>query len=290
MEDQKDRILRIIQIIFGASCCSIAYKFFLSPAGLYNGGFTGIAQIIRNILQDSAGIHFAADPTGILVWCLNVPLMILGLRSLGKMFMIRTVFVITLQSFLMTALKSPETQLISDHALNCLFGGALNGFGIGMLLRNGASSGGLDIVGLLAVKSKPDLSVGSLSMGINACIFTYAALTRTFEIAAYSAVYSFVSSMVIDKTHYQTTKVAVFIVSKVPILSNEISVEMGRGVTTWQAYGGHSRKPFQVHMIIMNRYELQKFRQVIRAVDKHAFIWTIKADQVMGNFKQHLGI
>jgi uncharacterized membrane-anchored protein YitT (DUF2179 family) len=43
-------------------------------------------------------------------------------------------------------------------------------------------------------------------------------------------------------------------------------------------------------MIVMNRYELAHFRQVIRAVDKNAFIWTIKADQVMGNFKQRLGV
>ncbi|MDO4805295.1 MAG: YitT family protein [Lachnospiraceae bacterium] len=290
MEEQKDRVIRIIQIIFGATCCSIAYKFFLSPAGLYNGGFTGIAQIIRNLLQDNLGIHFRSDPTGILVWCLNVPLMILGYRELGKMFMARTIAVITLQSFLMTVLKSPETQLISDHALNCVFGGALNGFGIGVLLRNGASTGGTDIVGLLGVKRKPDMSVGTLAMTINACIFTYAAVTRTFEVAAYSAVYAFMSSVVIDRTHYQTMKVAVFVVSKVPILSNEISVEMHRGVTTWNAVGGHSRKPFQVHMIVMNRYELVKFRQVIHAVDKHAFIWTMKADQVMGNFKQHLGV
>lgn len=290
MEETKERIFRIIQIIFGATCCSVAYKFFLSPAGLYNGGFTGIAQIIRNVLQDVVGLHFSSDPTGILVWCLNVPLMILGYKSLGRMFMIRTICVITLQSFLMTVLKSPETQLISDQALNCLFGGALNGFGIGVLLRNGASTGGIDIVGLLGVKKKPDLSVGTLSMTINACIFTYAAITRTFEIAAYSAVYSFISSTVIDRTHFQTMKIAVFVVSKVPILSNEISVEMHRGVTTWEARGGHSRKPFQVHMIIMNRYELQHFRQVIHAVDKNAFIWVVKADQVMGNFKQRLGV
>ena len=216
--------------------------------------------------------------------------MIAGYKSLGKMFMVRTIAVITLQSFLMTVLKSPETQLISDHALNCVFGGALNGFGIGILLRNGASTGGTDIVGLLAVKKKPDLSVGMLSMTINACIFTYAAITRTFEIAAYSAVYAFITSVVIDRTHFQTTKVAVFVVSRVPILSNEVSVEMHRGVTTWDAMGGHSRKPFQVHMIVMNRYELAHFRQVIRAVDKNAFIWTIKADQVMGNFKQRLGV
>lgn len=290
MEDRKAQAFRVIQIIFGATCCSVAYKFFLSPAGLYNGGFTGISQIIRNVLQDYVGIRFPADPTGILVWCLNLPLMIFGYRELGKLFMARTIAVITLQSFLMTVLKSPESQLISDHALNCVFGGALNGFGIGLLLRNGASSGGTDIVGLLGVRRKPDLSVGTLSMAINACIFTYAAVTRTFEIAAYSAVYAFITSVVIDRTHYQTMKVAVFVVSKVPILSNEISVEMHRGVTTWQAYGGHSRKPFQVHMIIMNRYELQKFRQVIRAVDKNAFIWTMKADQVMGNFKQRLGV
>ena len=290
MEEQQEKIFRYIQIIFAATCCSCAYKFFLSPAGLYNGGFTGIAQIIRNILQDSVGIHFPSDPTGIFVWCLNVPLMIAGYKSLGKMFMVRTIAVITLQSFLMTVLKSPETQLISDHALNCVFGGALNGFGIGILPRNGASTGGTDIVGLLAVKKKPDLSVGTLSMTINACIFTYAAVTRTFEIAAYSAVYAFITSVVIDRTHFQTTKVAVFVVSRVPILSNEVSVEMHRGVTTWDAMGGHSRKPFQVHMIVMNRYELAHFRQVIRAVDKNAFIWTIKADQVMGNFKQRLGV
>lgn len=290
MEDRTEKILRYIQIIFGASCCSVAYKFFLSPAGLYNGGFTGIAQIIRNILQDVVGLHFGSDPTGILVWCLNAPLMLIGYRELGKKFMAHTIGVITLQSFLMTVLKSPGTQLISDHALNCLFGGALNGFGIGLLLRNGASTGGTDIVGLLGVKRKPDLSVGTLSMAINACIFTYAAITRTFEIAAYSAVYSFITSTVIDRTHYQTTKIAVFVVSKVPILSNEISVEMHRGVTTWEAMGGHSRKTTKVHMIIMNRYELQHFRQVLRAVDKNAFIWTIKVDQVIGNFKQHLGV
>lgn len=290
MDYKEDRIMRVLQILFGIGCCATAYKYFLSPAGLYNGGFTGIAQILRNVLQDSMGFTFHSDPTGILVWCLNIPLMIIGYRELGRMFMLRTIFIITMQSFLMTVLKSPAEQLITDHALNCVFGGALNGLGIGLMLRSGGSSGGNDIVGLVAVKKKPDFSVGTISMAINACIFTYAALTRNFETAAYSIVYSLVTSMMIDRTHYQTVKVVVFVVSKVPVLGPVISAELHRGVTTWKAEGQHSRQPYNVHMVVMNRYELQNFRLVLHAADPKAFIWTVKLDQVMGNFSQHLGV
>jgi uncharacterized membrane-anchored protein YitT (DUF2179 family) len=195
-----------------------------------------------------------------------------------------------MQSLLMTVIKGPEAQLISDHALNCVCGGALNGFGIGMLLRSGASSGGNDIVGMVAVKKNPEFSVGTISMAINVCIFTYAAITRSFEIAAYSAVYSLITSMMIDRTHHQTTKVVVFVVSKIPVLGPVISAEMHRGVTTWKAEGQHSHQPYNVHMVVMNRYELQNFRLVMRASDPGAFIWVMKLDQVMGNFKQHLGV
>lgn len=290
MDYREDKIKRVFQIILGVCCCAGAYKFFLAPAGLYNGGFTGIAQIIRNLLQEYAGFAFRSDPTGIIVWCLNIPLMIIGYRELGRMFMVKTIAVITMQSLLMTVIKGPEAQLISDHALNCVCGGALNGFGIGMMLRSGASSGGNDIVGLVAVKKNPEFSVGTISMAINVCIFTYAAITRSFEIAAYSAVYSLITSMMIDKTHHQTTKVVVFVVSKIPVLGPVISAEMHRGVTTWKAEGQHSHKPYSVHMIVMNRYELQNFRLVMHAADPQAFIWVMKLDQVMGNFKQHLGV
>ena len=164
MDYTEDKIKRVFQIILGVCCCAGAYKFFLSPAGLYNGGFTGIAQIIRNLLQEYAGVTFRSDPTGILVWCLNIPLMIIGYKVLGRMFMLKTIAVISMQSMLMTVIKGPEAQLISDHALNCVCGGALNGFGIGMLLRSGASGGGTDIVGMVAAKKKPGVSVGSISM------------------------------------------------------------------------------------------------------------------------------
>ncbi len=290
MDYTEDKVKRVFQIILGVCCCAGAYKFFLAPAGLYNGGFTGIAQIIRNLLKEFGGFNFRSDPTGIIVWCLNVPLMIIGYRILGRMFMIKTIAVITMQSMLMTVIKGPEAQLISDQALNCLCGGALNGYGIGLLLRSGASGGGSDIVGMVAVKKKPEFSVGMISMSINILIFAYAAVTRSFEIAAYSAVYSLITSMMIDRTHYQTTKVVVFVVSKIPVLGPVISAEMHRGVTTWKAEGQHSHQPYNVHMVVMNRYELQNFRLVLRAADPKAFIWTVKLDQVMGNFSQHLGV
>ena len=184
--NMRNEARRFIRIMFGTTCCALAYRCFLSPAGLFNGGFTGIAQIIRNVIQSLTGHTFHSDPTGIIVWCLNVPLMIYGYKELGRMFMIRTIFAITFQSLLMTLIPTPEKQLVTDAAVNCLAGGALNGFGIGTLLSQGGSSGGTDIVGLLGVKRRPEFSVGRISMFINICICIYAAITRDFEVAIYS--------------------------------------------------------------------------------------------------------
>ena len=90
--NMRNEARRFIRIMFGTTCCALAYRCFLSPAGLFNGGFTGIAQIIRNVIQSLTGHTFHSDPTGIIVWCLNVPLMIYGYKELGRMFMIRTIF------------------------------------------------------------------------------------------------------------------------------------------------------------------------------------------------------
>ena len=90
--NMRNEARRFVYIMFGTTCCALAYRCFLSPAGLFTGGFTGISQIIRNVIQSLTGHTFRSDPTGIIVWCLNVPLMIYGYKELGRMFMIRTIF------------------------------------------------------------------------------------------------------------------------------------------------------------------------------------------------------
>ncbi len=288
--NMKNEARRFLYIMFGTTCCALAYRCFLSPAGLFNGGFTGIAQIIRGLFESLTGHTLQSDPTGIIVWCLNVPLMIYGYRELGRMFMIRTIFAITFQSLLMTFLPTPAHQLVSDTAINCLAGGALNGFGIGTLLSQGGSSGGTDIVGLLGAKKKPEFSVGRISMLINICICIYAAVTRDFEIAVYSACYSMLTGFVVDRAHRQNVRQTVYFVSEKPKIGKYINRAMGRGVTSWEVVGEYSGKKRQMHVIIMNKYEMHRFRLLMEEVDPTAFIWVENPGSVYGNFRQKLGV
>ena len=267
--NMRNEARRFIRIMFGTTCCALAYRCFLSPAGLFNGGFTGIAQIIRNVIQSLTGHTFHSDPTGIIVWCLNVPLMIYGYKELGRMFMIRTIFAITFQSLLMTLIPTPEKQLVTDAAVNCLAGGALNGFGIGTLLSQGGSSGGTDIVGLLGVKRRPEFSVGRISMFINICICIYAAITRA---------------------HRQNVRQTVYFVSEKPKIGKYINRAMGRGVTSWEVVGEYSGKKRHMNVIIMNKYEMHRFRLLMEEVDPKAFIWVENPQSVYGNFRQKLGV
>ena len=140
----------------------------------------------------------------------------------------------------MTLIPTPEKQLVTDAAVNCLAGGALNGFGIGTLLSQGGSSGGTDIVGLLGVKRRPEFSVGRISMFINICICIYAAITRDFEVAIYSACYSMLSGFVVDRAHRQNVRQTVYFVSEKPKIGKYINRAMGRGVTSWEVVGEYS--------------------------------------------------
>ena len=280
--NMRNEARRFVYIMFGTTCCALAYRCFLSPAGLFTGGFTGISQIIRNVIQSLTGHTFRSDPTGIIVWCLNVPLMIYGYKELGRMFMIRTIF--------MTFIPTPTKQLVSDAAINCLAGGALNGFGIGTLLSQGGSSGGTDIVGLLGVKRRPEFSVGRVSMIINVGICVYAAITRDFEIAVYSACYSMLSGFVVDRAHRQNVRQTVYFVSEKPKIGKYINRAMGRGVTSWEVVGEYSGKKRQMHVIIMNKYEMHRFRLLMEEVDPTAFIWVENPTSVYGNFRQKLGV
>ena len=277
-------------MLLGIAAWSVAYKFFLVPAGLYNGGFTGISQILQNLIVRITGQGTGFDLTGLFYWLINIPLLILGYRKIGRMFMIRTIIAVSVQSFLMTIIPSPAHPLLSDATMNCLIGGGLSGFGIGMVLRSGGSTGGTDILGLCVVQKNPEFSVGKLSMAINICIFVYAAVSYKFEIAAYSAAYSVVTAFTTDRIHYQNVKLTVFVVSKVPNLGSRLTREMVRGVTTWNGWGEYSHDIYQIHMIVMNKYELHHFRKLLNELDPEAFSWVVSPNLVMGNFISRMGV
>ncbi len=278
--------------IVGVVFFAIAYRWFLVPEGLYSGGFTGISQLIKLLLTEILHIPMpeSIDVIGMIFWCINVPLFVLGYKSIGKKFLYRTIIAVCIQSFLLTTIPAPKEPLLDDILLNCIIGGALSGWGVGITLRAGGSGGGTDIVGMYCAKHYPEFGVGRLSVMMNLCIYVIAAVRYDIEVAAYSMVFSFVAGIMVDRIHFQNIKVSVFIVTKNRELGEKINRGISRGVTSWNAWGEYSHSEEVMHMVVVNKYELQALKKLIRQEDPNAFVQIMSPDMILGNFEKRLEV
>jgi len=278
--------------IFGVACFAASYRWFLVPLGLYSGGFTGISQLIKLFLEEVVGIRFheTMDVTGIIFWCINLPLLVVGYKSIGGKFLIRTVIAVGIQSFLLTFIPAPQHPLIDDILLNCIIGGMLSGFGVGVTLRAGGSGGGLDIVGMYCVKEHPDFGVGKVSIIINLIIYSIAAYRYDLSVAAYSMVFCVASGIMVDRVHDQNINLTAVIVTKSESLGEQINKEIVRGVTSWNGWGEYSHNGEIIHMVVINKYELPALKRLIYQEDPHAFVQILSPDMVLGNFEKRLEV
>ena len=278
--------------ILGVACYAAAYRWFLVPADLYSGGFTGVSQLIKLFLVEGLGLHVPKemDLTGSILWCINLPLFVLGYKSIGKKFLYRTIIAVCIQSVLLTVIPAPDKLLLDDLLLNCVVGGVLSGFGVGITLRAGGSGGGTDIVGMYCAKHYPEFGVGKLNMVINLFVYTIAAIRYDVEVAAYSMIFSIVAGIMMERVHAQNIKVSVFVVTKEKGMGEKINRTMIRGVTSWKAWGEYSRSEEIVHMVVVNKYELLQLKKLIRQEDPHAFVQVMSPDMIIGNFEKRLEV
>ena len=135
-------------IILGAFIYAFGLNVFIQPLNFYSGGFTGVAQLITYALAHNGVKFYNVDLTGVLYYILNIPALILAVKSMRKRFMVKTILAITFMTIAMTIVPIPGKAIIDDHLASAIVGGILCGGGIGMILRNGACDGGLNLVGI----------------------------------------------------------------------------------------------------------------------------------------------
>ncbi|MBE6830841.1 MAG: YitT family protein [Ruminococcaceae bacterium] len=291
-EESNNEWLHMLYVLIGVTLFSVAYRIFLIPAGLYCGGFTGVAQIIKWVIADACGIPVPTniDIVGIIAWLMNIPLIFMGLKIVGRKFIIRTIIAVCVQSFLMTVLPSPPKPLFSDALLNCLIGGAISGYGVGLSLREGGSGGGTDVVGMICSKKYPGFSVGKIALFINICVYIFAAVKLDLETAAYSLVFSFIATVVMDKVHDQNIKLTVFIISRNPEIGKKLTDFTGRGVTSWNGWGEFTQHEQLVHMTVINKYEWQYLKRFLLQEDPKVFAFVVSPNMILGNFERRLEV
>lgn len=285
----KKKITSLLYAVCGGVLFAVGVNLFITPLGLYNGGFMGIAQLLRTFLSSVLHLSFGkTDIAGIVYFLINIPLLYLAWCKMGKGFFIRTVLTVIIQTLALTFIPVPARSLIDDRLTSCVIGGIIAGFGSGLVLRGGSSGGGQDILGLYFTKKFRNFSVGKMATIINAFVYAICLVVFNLETAIYSLIYGVISSAACDRVHIQNINMSVMIFTKKLGISKAIMKEMGRGVTNWDGAGAYTNETSYILFVMISKYEVNQIRRIVHSIDPNAFMIFTEGCSVEGNFEKRL--
>lgn len=290
MGKKKELMIQMLTATVGSLMFAIGVNLIIVPLGLYNGGFMGIAQLMRTGIVDFMHVPVPGnfDLAGIIYWVLNIPLFYMGLRIMGKDFAVKTLLTVTIQSVFLVLVPIPETPIIGDTLTACIIGGLIAGTGVGLVLRGRSSGGGQDIIGVCCSKKYPNVSVGKINILMNIFVYLICLFLFNIEIVAYSFIYTTVLSMAIDRVHIQNINTSVMIFTKKLGISQAIMDQMGRGVTNWDGAGAYTNKTAYILLVMISKYEVTQIKQIVHSIDPNAFMIFTEGCSVDGNFEKRL--
>lgn len=288
--DRKRVFMQMCWAIGGSFLFAAGVNLIITPLGLYNGGFMGTAQLIRTFLVSYLHLSFLGqfDLAGIIYFIINVPLLYLAWKEMGRQFFIKTLITVVIQTVFLTVIPVSKTPVIEDYLTACIIGGLIAGTGTGMVLRGGSSGGGQDIIGILCTKKYPGFSVGKISIMMNIVVYGICAFLFDIEIVIYSLIYATVLALACDRAHIQNINMSVMIFTKKKGISKAIMEETGRGVTNWDGEGAYTNETSYILFVMISKYEQDQIKRIVQNVDPNAFMIFNEGSSVVGNFEKRL--
>ena len=284
----KQALLHCAGIVGAGLLYSLGINLFVVPAGLYTGGIMGLSQLIRTFLLRATGWTPPIDIAGLINYAINLPMLLLAWRKLDRRVVLKTLLSVTGTTVFLSLV--PRMDILSgDQLARCLIGGMLCGGGIGLLLWMGGTSGGMDLLGMMLIKSGSHTSIGHVNLCWNLMLYAICACAFSLSTAIYSILFSFISTTAMDKLHMQNINVEVTVVSKVisPEMEHEILVDLHRGITRYEGVGEYTGEPVHIFYILVTKYEISR-RAIVCKHDPHAFIVAKDGAVVYGNYKRKI--
>ncbi|MFS1512875.1 YitT family protein [Chengkuizengella sp. SCS-71B] len=280
----KTRVIKTFIVIIGAFFNAVAFNLFLIPADVYSSGFAGLAQLISSVVEDFTPFPYPIS-TGTVLFILNIPIAIVGWRYLGKSFTLYSFFSVMLLALFMKFIPVYAVAE-NDILLNAVFGGVMSAIGVGLTLKWGASTGGMDVIVMILSRLK-DRPAGTYYLILNGAIITAAGALYGWQNALYTLVALYASTRVIDAIHTRHIKLtAMIITSKPDQLEAAIREKLSRGITKLPAKGSYSKEDKEMLLIVITRYELFDLKKVLSDTDPNAFTNIVQTTGIFGFFKK----
>lgn len=273
------KTLRTIQdyllITAGALIIAANVPLFLEPNQVVSTGVTGIAMLA----------YFSWGwPIGLVTLLINLPLILAGIRWGGGLrFFVRTIYAVIVFTAGIDILGRVLPPIQGDPLIYTLFGGFLDGIGIGLVLRGSGTTGGTDIIAQL-LNRYVGVPFGTLFIVVNGAILLAAAFVVGIVPVLYALIINFISGRVVDTVQEGVGYArAVMIISRrAEQIQHAILEDLGRGITLLEARGAYTRSPQPALYTVISRSQVTPLKRIIAEIDPEAFVVVSEAHEVLG--------
>ncbi len=281
----------------GAVLCAFAVNVFYVPTKLTMGGVSGLVSIVFQLTGRGGFLPF-----GVLVMIANVPLLILGWRHLGKLFVVKSLVGTVLYSAAIDATAAPFTHLyeayinrplevgLPDPLIYCIFGGIVYGVGLGMIFRAGYTTGGTDILAKVIKKHHRTFSLGQFILMMDIAVVLCAAIAYAAEpgpsilLAMYSGIALYLTQQLTDLVieGFGYTKAALIISDRAAEISVRIMADLERGVTGLHGQGMYTGTQKEVLLCVLPQSQIMALKRLAKGIDPDAFMIVVDSREVLG--------
>ncbi len=275
----KAKIREVLEITLGVIVMSFGFYFFLLPLNLVIGGVMGISVLIQDYIPVSTFIFIA-----------NVVLLLIGLVVLGKVFFMKTIYATLLSPLILWILEQTiDPNFFMQHMtespllISAIFGGLMVGFGLAVVIRNNATTGGIDV--LQKILTKYAKIPFHLAVYFIDGTIILIALFLDFQHGLYAFGAMLLSGIIIDQLSIEgLSGFTVFIVTnKTEEIKTEIYLKLDRGITISKVVGGFKKQERDMIICTVDRLQLYTFKMIIKETDPNAFTFVTRTKEALGN-------
>ena len=272
-------IKRFLLVNLGVVLVTIGLHFFLIPNSLAVGGTSGLSIELGHI--------FPFIPVSYILFALNMILVVLGFVTIGRDFGFYTVYASMSLGFFLWLLERtiPTIRPIveGDIFINLVFGIIIQAIGIGVVVNQGASTGGTDILAKI-IEKYTRFSFGNGLIMSDGVVTLIALLLYGPGLGMYALLGCFMNSFVIDKmiAGFDTKFYVTIVSEKTEIINEFILKEIERGSTIYEAMGGYTKRNRKILTSVVNKGDLIKLKEFIRKTDEKSFMYVSSVTEVEG--------
>ncbi len=274
----KRNILELFMIMLGCAIYGLSLDMISAPNQLTDGGISGITLLLR---------HFWGINMGLSSLLLNIPLIILGYRFMGKRLLAYTIWGTLWLSFFLWFWRSVpiiyQLNLEHDLFLSAILAGTLSGIGLGLVFRYNGTSGGTDIIARIC-QIKYGLSSGKVLLFCDAIILFASLSYLDLKHIMYTLVASFILSRVMDTVQQgaYSARGLLIISDNYEKIAEMIDLKLDRGFTYLEARGGYKKTKRPVIYLVVSPREIPAVKELIAAEDPKAFVSVIEVHEALG--------